>query len=122
MAYIGLKFGGEVMPCPSEVSFTNNKIWSDNSGRTSACLMVGDIRDIKKTTSIKWYDLKPAEVKKINDYISNVDRAFFDVTLLDECYDESTYTVYAGDPTYEVWGWDENRRLCKGVAVDLIER
>lgn len=124
MAYTGLKFGGRDMPCPTEdgVKFTNEKIWSDNAGRTSACLMVGDIRAIKKTISISWANLKPAEVKRINEYISNVGVAFFEVTLLNECFEESTYTVYAGTPTYETWGWDTNRQLCKMLAVDLIER
>ena len=53
MAYTGLKFGGRDMPCPTEdgVKFSEEKIWSENAGRTSACLMVGDIRAIKKTIS-----------------------------------------------------------------------
>lgn len=124
MNYTGLKFGGEDMPCPADggVKFTNNKIWSENAGRTSNCTMVGDIRDIKKTISIQWADLTPEEVGRINEYISNIDRVFFTVTLLDEEFVEHTYTVYAGDPTYEVWGWDKNRQLCKRLAVDLIQQ
>ncbi len=124
MEYISLKFGGEVMPAPADegVSITNNKIWSENAGRTSNCLMVGDIRAIKKTISLQWFHLTPEQVKLINSYISSVSNAFFKVTLLDETFEEHTYTVYAGDLTYEVWGWDKNRRLCKGVAVDLVEQ
>ena len=26
----------------------------------------------------------------------------------------------AGNPSYEIFGWDEKRQFCKGVAVDLI--
>jgi len=44
----GLIFGSERVATPAEVSFTNNKIWSNNAGRTANCKMVGDIRAIKK--------------------------------------------------------------------------
>ena len=43
-----LMFGGETMPAPISVNYTNEKIWSDNAGRTADCTMVGDIRAIKK--------------------------------------------------------------------------
>ena len=116
----GLIFGSERVATPAEVSFTNNKIWSNNAGRTANCKMVGDIRAIKKTVTLKWYHLTGEETAKLNEYISNVDSPFFSITLLDETFQESTFDVYAGDPTYEVFGWDEKRQFCKGVAVDLI--
>lgn len=116
----GLKFNGETVAAPSEVSFTNNKIWSNNAGRTANCRMVGDLRAIKKTITLKWYHLTGAETAKLNEYISNVDSPFFNVTFLDETFNETTVSVYAGDPSYEIFGWDEKRQFCKGVAVDLI--
>lgn len=116
----GLKFEEETVATPAEITFCNNKIWSGNAGRTANCLMVGDIRAIKKTVTLKWYHLTGEETAKLNEYISNVDSPFFSITLLDETFQESTFDVYAGDPTYEVFGWDEKRQFCKGVAVDLI--
>lgn len=116
----GLKFEEETVATPAEITFCNNKIWSGNAGRTANCLMVGDIRAIKKTVTIKWYHLTGEQTAQINKYISNVDSPFFSITLLDETFQESTFDVYAGDPTYEVFGWDENKQFCKGVAVDLI--
>ncbi len=110
------------MPTPAEVSFTNNKLWSENTGRGANCLLVGDMIGVKKTISLKWFGLTGREVRQINDFISSQDKPFFTVTLLDETFAEKTYTVYAGDPTYEVWGWNEKRRLIKGIAVNLIER
>ncbi len=117
-----MKFGSVEIAQPAEIQFKNNKIWSGNAGRGANCLMVGDIRDIKKTTSITWYHLKPAQVKEINNFISNVDRSFFPVSFYDEEFEYITITVYAGDPTYDVFGWDENRQFCKGVTVDLIQQ
>lgn len=122
MISTGLKFDNADMPTPAEVSFTNNKLWSENTGRGANCLLVGDMIGVKKTISLKWFGLTGGEVRQINDFISSQDKPFFTVTLLDETFAEKTYTVYAGDPTYEVWGWNEKRRLIKGIAVNLIER
>lgn len=88
----GLIFGSERVATPAEVSFTNNKIWSNNAGRTANCKMVGDIRAIKKTVTLKWYHLTGEETAKLNEYISNVDSPFFSITLLDETFQESTLT------------------------------
>ncbi len=119
-----LFFNSTEIPAPADggVSIKNNKIWSNNAGRTSNCMMVGDIRAIKKTISLQWFHLTPAEVALINSFISNAARSFFNITMFDETYTPTTISVYAGDPTYEVWGWDEDRQFCKGLAVDLIEQ
>ena len=73
----GLKFEEETVATPAEITFCNNKIWSGNAGRTANCLMVGDIRAIKKTVTIKWYHLTGEQTAQINKYISNVDSPFF---------------------------------------------
>ena len=102
----GLKFEEETVATPAEITFCNNKIWSG--------------RAIKKTVTIKWYHLTGEQTAQINKYISNVDSPFFNATLLDETFNEIKIRVYAGDPSYEIFGWDEKRQFCKGVAVDLI--
>ena len=93
----GLKFEEETVATPAEITFCNNKIWSGNAGRTANCLMVGDIRAIKKTVTIKWYHLTGEQTAQINKYISNVDSPFFNATLLDETFNEIKIRVYAGD-------------------------
>jgi hypothetical protein len=119
-----LFFGDTEIPAPADggVKFRNDKIWSDNTGRSSNCVMVGDIKAIKKTVSLQWFGLTGEQVELINSFISNVSRPFFSVTMYDEAYNVRTFNVYAGTPTYEVWGWDERRQLCKGLAVDLVEQ
>ena len=112
----GLKFEEETVATPAEITFCNNKIWSGNAGRTANCLMVGDIRAIKKTVTIKWYHLTGEQTAQINKYISNVDSPFFNATLLDETFNEIKIRVYAGDPSYEIFGWDEKRQVFKGGA------
>ncbi len=117
-----MQFGSVEIAQPAEIQIKNNKIWSNNAGRGANCIMVGDICDIKKTLSITWYHLSPAQVKEINNFISNVDQSFFTVSFPDEEFEYITISVYAGDPTYDVFGWDENRQFCKGVTVDLIQQ
>lgn len=122
MAIFRLKFGNDVIRTPVVFKTANEKIWSNNAGRTASTLFVGDIRSIKKTIHIEWANCTPQETALINSYISNAGRPFFDVTFLDEEFAEITKSVYAATPTYEQWGWDEKRRLCKIIAVDLVER
>jgi len=117
-----LKFGGEAVRTPVTFTLTNEKIWSNNTGRTASTKMVGDIRAIKKTLHIEWAHASPQEVALINSYVSNEARPFFDVTFLDDEFNEVTASFYAASPTYEPWGWDEKRQFCRLLAVDLIEQ
>ena len=117
-----LYFGSTPIKAPTTVRLGNEKIWSQNTARTASGTMVGDIIGIKKTIHIEWAHATPAEVSLINSYISSAASTFFDVTFLDETFTEVTKTVYAGTPTYEQWGWDERRQLCRLIAVDLIEQ
>ena len=110
------------MPAPTSVNFVNNKIWSQNTGRTASCKMVGDIIGIKKTISLQWANLSPDEITLINKYINSRLNSFFKVEILNEEFQPKTYRVYAADPAYETWGWDKNRRLCKVLTVELIEQ
>lgn len=122
MAIFRLKFGNDVIRTPVVFTPANEKIWSNNAGRTASTLFVGDIRSIKKTIHIEWANCTPQETALINSYISNAGRPFFNITFLDEEFNEVTKSVYAATPSYEQWGWDEKRRLCKVIAVDLVER
>lgn len=121
MEYIGLRFDGVAMPTPSEIRIENNKIWSDNTGRSANGRLVGDMICIKKKIYITWVHLTGTEVDMINAYISNINRPFFDVTIIDETFNYSTYLVYAGDVSYDVLSWDGDLQFTKNVTVNLIE-
>lgn len=118
-----LKFGGEIVAQPSEIGdWQPEKIWSANAGRASDCTAVGDIIDIKKTITLTWRDLTPAQVRQLNKYISSVDSNFFAMTLFDEELEYRTYMVYAATPSYTIWGWDKRRRICRQLTVELIQQ
>lgn len=117
-----LKFDSTDIKIPVTFTLANEKIWSNNAGRTASTLFVGDIRSIKKTIHIEWARCTPQETALINSFISNASRPFFNITFLDEEFNTVTKSVYAATPSYEQWGWDEKRRLCKTLTVDLVER
>lgn len=117
-----LKFNDTDIKTPVTFTMANEKIWSNNAGRTASTLFVGDIRSIKKTIHIEWTHCTPQETALINSFISNASRPFFNITFLDEEFNEVTKSVYAATPSYEQWGWDEKRQLCKTLTVDLVER
>ncbi|MBR1750850.1 MAG: hypothetical protein IJ740_08230 [Ruminococcus sp.] len=117
-----LYFGGERMPTPVKVTYGVEKIWSKNTGRSGGGVMVGDIIALKRTYHVEWAHLSPEEIDTINAYISNISNAFFTISALVENFGRKAATVYAGPPTYEPWGWDEDKQLCKLLAVDLIEQ
>ncbi|MBR1862896.1 MAG: hypothetical protein IJ806_02245 [Ruminococcus sp.] len=117
-----LYFDGVEMPTPYYCSYGNEKIWSKNTGRGSNGLLVGDIVTIKKKLILKWRGLSPSEVALLNEYITNINRPFFNVSLLDETYRWQSYTMYAGTPAYESYSWNEKFKFCKEMNVDLIEQ
>ena len=115
----GLIFGSERVATPAEVSFTNNKIWSNNAGLSSTCKYVGDVKGLQTTLHIEWANLKPQEVAIINEYVLNMQDTDFPVTYLDETFNMVTARFRAEGTTYEQWGWDKKRQLCKVLSLDL---
>ena len=116
-----LKFDGVEMPVPADLQVQNNKIWSDNTGRSANGKLVGDMGCIKKKLIISWVHLTGEQVALINQYISNVSKPFFSVTFTDETFNEQTCTMYAGDTKYDVLKWVSPMKYLKNVTVDLIE-
>lgn len=86
-------------PCDKEgYTVTENKIWSKNTGRTASGLMVGDIIAKKYSVSVTWSNLDEETAGKIHSAIS--EKAFFDVTFLNQKGERLTKTFYSDDPVY----------------------
>lgn len=117
-----LIFGNTEVAIPTSFKIDKKKNMSNNAGRTANGEYVGDIKCIKTTLHIEWSHLKPDEIRTINSFVSNVGKMFFDVTYLDETFNEVTKTFFAEDTAYEQWGWDSHRQFCKVLSVDLVEK
>ena len=114
-----LLFGDTAIAVPTVFRITNEKILSDNAGLSSTCNFVGDVKGIKTVIHIEWENLKPQQVADINRYILSMQNLLFPMTFLNEEFEQVTKMVRAESPSYEHWGWDKKRRLCRVLSLDL---
>lgn len=123
-----LWFEGTEMPDPAlnGITITKDKIWSKNAGRSSESgKMMGDIVAIKYKIQIKWPVLSQEKSALVDDYISNMESAFFKIKFIDPKSKTGEFVekdVYAGTPTYPVYSYVEGYPRYVGVAVDLVEQ
>lgn len=113
-----------LMPEPKQsgVKIKKEKVWSDNTARSAAGTMAGDIICIKRTLSIEWPPLSNEQVRRIDNEISNINKAFVPIKYIDEAGRVTTTTVYFGTPAYTLYSWSEGIRYVTGAAVDAIEQ
>lgn len=117
-----LKIDGVLMPEPKQngITFTKEKIWSKNTGRTTDGTMVGDIIAIKTKMKISWNVLSGEQVALLDEAVSP---AFISVYFKDPRI--NTYTekmFYAGTPSYPVYSYADGLPEYVGTTVDLIEQ
>ena len=112
------------MPTPAEegVTVSSEKIWSQDTGRTSSGKMVGTIIGIKKTISIKWPPLTPSEVDTIESAVSDVNNPFTSLKYTDINGKTVTKEVYFGTPTGTWDSWENGRQYVTDYTVNAIER
>ncbi len=114
-----LKSGNVELPSPVSLTVADEIIWSSDTGRTLAGLMIGDVVAEKKNISIKWGVLTEAEVMLIK---SRLIAGFFPFTFHDDGLD-ITIEVYRGTLTKEHLGnTGDGIYRYKSVSVDIIQR
>ena len=116
-----LTLDGVVMPTPSKMTITKEKIWSKNAGRGSTGTFIGDIVAIKYKIQIEWKTLSQAGAAQLDKVVS---KASFDVKFVDPADSSGGYTtktMYAGTPTYPVYSYVNGLTRHTGAGVDLIE-
>ena len=119
-----LHIDGVKMPTPAAegITISSEKIWSSDTGRTATGKMVGTIVDIKTTVKITWPPLSMAEVKKIENVISNRNKPFVSMTFTDMTGETVTKIVYFGTPSYTIYSWAPNLQHITGLTVSGIEQ
>ena len=119
-----LYINGARMPDPAleGVTVSREKIWSSNTGRTSAGKMVGTVVAVKTTLKIKWPPLTPAQVATIESAVSDGDNPFVPVRYTDADGSTVTKTMYFGTPAYTIYSWASGIQYIRNVTVDDIEQ
>lgn len=118
-----LKLNNIEMPSPKleGVTFTDEKVWSQNTKRTANTKMVGDIKGIKKTISIEFPPLSPAQEQLVSSVVSNKDLPYFSFDFFDGV-NNYNYEVYAGSPSRKLYSIVEGINYYTGYVVELVER
>ena len=123
MAFV-LKFDNQTMPQPAHDGFqiAREKVWSENTRRTSSAKMTGTIKAIKTTLSISFPpNLTKAEVKKISDIVDS-NKEWHTVTFTNEKSEQETITVYFGTPQYGCKMFKNGKFIFSSISVEAVER
>lgn len=114
-----LASGGIALPPPVSISVDDEIIWSEDTGRTLAGDMVGDVIAEKKKLSIKWQFLQEREVEVIKKLLIT---GYFPVTFRDDGID-ITISAYRGTLSKEQIGMlGDGIFWYRSVSVNLIQQ
>jgi hypothetical protein len=114
-----LKIGTTDLPTPKSVTYTQNKLWSQNTGRLDSGYFVGDLIAIKKKYQVTFPALTPTELETVRAAV-NADFATVQITNAEGGTD--TVSAYFGDVTVESYSWRNGINYAINAAVSIIER
>lgn len=114
-----LKIGTTDLPTPKNVTYTQNKLWSQNTGRLDSGYFVGDLIAIKKKYQVIFPALTPTELATVRAAV-NADFATVQITNAEGGTD--TVSAYFGDVTVESYSWHNGINYAINAAVSIIER
>lgn len=114
-----LKIGATDLPTPKSVTYTQNKLWSQNTGRLDSGYFVGDLIAIKKKYQVTFPALTPTELATVRAAV-NADFATVQITNAEGGTD--TVSAYFGDVTVESYSWHNGINYAINAAVSIIER
>ena len=120
-----LKVDGVTLPMPKApggFKIKPEKIWSENTGRSAACTMVGTILGIKANIELTWNPLTTEQVLLIESVASNKDKPFVSMEYTDQTGQTVTKTVYFGTPSYSCFAWVDGQWKVTDVTVTAIEQ
>ena len=116
---MGLTIGTTALPTPKSVTYSDNKLWSENTGRLDNGYFVGDMIGIKRKYEVVFPPLTETEFATVR---TAVNAAFASVTITDMSGTDVTLDAYFGDLSYGAYSWHNNYRYVNDVSVSIIER
>ena len=114
-----LKIGNTDLPTPKSVNYSQNKIWSQNTGRLDNGYFVGDLIAIKKKYEVTFPPLSTSDLATVRAAV-NSDFATLQITNAEGGTD--TVTAYFGDLTVESYSWRNGIKYAINATVSIIER
>lgn len=114
-----LKIGTTDLPTPKSVTYSQNKIWSQNTGRLDNGYFVGDLIAIKKKYEVVFPPLTTSQLATVRAAV-NADFATVQITNAEGGTD--TVSAYFGDVTVEAYSWHNDLQYAMNASVSIIER
>lgn len=115
---VTIRANGVSLPSPTEVSTTDEVIWSSNTGRSTSGKMIGDVVAEKQTFEIKWGVITEAEFQLIR---RNIRSGFHPFTLTIDGTD-TTITSYRGNIVSPILGTFAGVTYRKEASVTIIQQ
>lgn len=110
-----ISVSGVGLPSPTDISISDEPIWSSGTGRSASGQMVGDLIAEKKTVGVKWSILTQSELDMIKRALPT---GFFNVTVLGY-----SLTVYRSNVQTELLGrLSDGITYYKSASVSLIQQ
>lgn len=119
-----LKFDGKSMPKPMYDTFkiTREKVWSENTRRTSNAKMTGTIKAIKTTLHMDFPpDLTIPEIEKIVSVVDS-DKEWHTIEFTNERGTVESGTFYFGNPQYGIRMIRKGRIIYSSITIEAVER
>lgn len=106
---------------PSEMTWGLYDVSSSETGRTLDALMHKDVVAQKRTLSLQWNGVRPAEASAILKAVNS--DVFFSVKYPDPMSgNPETRTFYVGDRTAPYKLWTTDNKIYSSISFELIER
>lgn len=109
-------------PAQDGISIGRYKTWSENSGRTSAGKAIGTIKYMKYKLEITWNLLSAAEIKQIDDIVSDKSNPFVTVKFRNLDGSLKSITCYFGDSVMPVHRYKKGKPEVSGYKISAIEQ
>lgn len=113
------KIGSTDLPTPKSITYSQNKIWSQNTGRLDNGYFVGDLIAIKKKYEVTFPPLSTSDLATVRAAVSS-DFATVKITNAEGGTDE--VSAYFGDLNVESYSWHNNIKYAINASISIIER
>lgn len=114
-----LKIGNTVLPTPKSVVYSDNKLWSQNTGRLDSGYFVGELVAIKKKYEVTFPPLTISDFETVESAIND---QFATVQITNAQGGTDTVDAYFGDITVEAYSWHNGIQYAMNATVSIIER
>ena len=115
-----LKINSTVLPAPKDVEYSDNKLWSQNTGRLDSGFFVGELIAIKRKYEVTFPPLTPTQLSTVRTAFND---EFAQVTITDvDGSDVVLSSCYFGDLTVKAYSWKNGIKYAIDAKVSIIER